>query len=425
VQSADVVIAMQCSHTLDTRMIGTANTSDARGGCRMRCWTCLKRISIAQTTARRASIVQARCWTRLKYISIVAVASLALFNLRQPWLYRRDRLSPSPLDVVVTDSSYRDEALSGGDEFKLSQKKELKEIVEENDLSASPKSFTHTRNNGMALRIGIYMTTHQSSSHLGFLHKCWPFATEKLQLLQQADLIYYTSASWDTIPHDLFKSMKFNNVTIYQYKEKEIKKSTPKPIYKNGGDKGEPLNKDEMRQFKSMVRRRKQYGAKLAMLDPYLNHWFDGYDWIIRLNPDVLIRNDTWLLEQMRLDHVQAILGMFPYRNISAFHSDFYAFRPRVYASQSHLSPERLRSRLDDPTFTAELQIMEIFGPLLSSQRDNETDAKNPIAWLPGVNRHPRGFARMMGPSSPVLHVHELVKDCPDYFSAHDGIWYR
>jgi hypothetical protein len=368
-----------------------------------------------------------RCWTCLKYASIVTVASLALSNLNQPWLYRRGA-SPS-LNSVAADSFYGDEVLSGGGEFKPEKNVQLEEMVEEEDdhSVSSTSSENDTSNRGKTLRIGIYMTTHQSSSHMEFLRKCWPFASEKLQLLQQADLIYYTSASWDTIPHDLFKSMKFNNVTIYQYEEKEVTMSKPEPIYKKkskGGNKGEPLNKDAIRRYEGLLRDRKQYGAKLAMLDPYLNHWFDGYDWIIRLNPDVLIRNDTWLLEQMRLDHVQALLDLYPFGKKSAFHSDFYAFRPSVYSSQLHLTPERLRSRLDDSVFTAELQIMDIFGPLLNSQKDNETDAKNPIAWLPGVNRY-RGRGRMIGPTSPVLHVHELVKHCPDYFSAHDGVWYR
>jgi hypothetical protein len=274
-----------------------------------------------------------------------------------------------------------------------------------------------------ALKIGIYMTTHQSVAHMKFLQKCWPFATQKLKLLQQSDLIYYTSASWDKIPHDLLtQSMKFKNVTIYQYKQEKI--VWPIPIYKNGpkatpGE--EPLNQRDIRRHRGLVSSNKQYGAKQAMLDPFFNHWFDDYDWIFRLNPDVLIRNDTWLLEQIHKDHVQAILYRF---GQAGFHSDFYGFRPSVYTTQPHITPKRLLSHLNDSSLTAEHQMMDIFGPLLKLQDDNSKDAKNPIAWLPGARIEPRQ-ARLGGTESHVLHLHMLVRHCPDYFDAHDGKLFR
>jgi hypothetical protein len=273
-----------------------------------------------------------------------------------------------------------------------------------------------------ALKIAIYMTTHQSEAHMEFLRKCWPFATQKLKLLQQSDLIYYTSASWDNIPHDLLtQSMRFKNVTIYQYKQEKIVK--PIPIYKNGrkatpGE--EPLNQREIRRHRGLVSSNKQYGAKQAMLDPFFNHWFDDYDWIFRLNPDVLIRNETWLLEQIHKDHVQAILYRF---RQAGFHSDFYGFRPSVYTAQPHITPKRLLSHLNDSSLTAEHQMMDIFGPLLKLQHDNK-DAKNPIAWLPGARIEPRQ-ARLGGTESHVLHLHSLVRHCPNYFDAHDGELFR
>ena len=35
--------------------------------------------------------------------------------------------------------------------------------------------------------------------------------------------------------------------------------------------------------------------------------WFEGYDWVVRLNPDVLVRNDTFLLQAMGDDAVHGI----------------------------------------------------------------------------------------------------------------------
>jgi hypothetical protein len=96
----------------------------------------------------------------------------------------------------------------------------------------------------------------------------------------------------------------------------------------------------------------KQNGAKRAMIDPFdpnSNHtdtsndestnttsWFDGYDWVIRLNPDVLIRREKWLRQTMLMPDVDAILVDYttpeqPLRLL--LNTDFYAFRlPRWIA---------------------------------------------------------------------------------------------
>jgi hypothetical protein len=47
-----------------------------------------------------------------------------------------------------------------------------------------------------------------------------------------------------------------------------------------------------------------QDGAILAIREAFKNHWFDDYDWVIRLNPDVLIRSNSFLLEQINDMHI-------------------------------------------------------------------------------------------------------------------------
>jgi hypothetical protein len=258
-----------------------------------------------------------------------------------------------------------------------------------------------------SMKIGLYMTTHQSAEHMAFLRRCWPHATQKLRLLQHSHLLYYTSAPTDNdVPHDILSRLVFQNVTVFRYSEA-------------------PLRPDARHPEK---RARKQLGAKRAMVDPILKHWFDDYDWIIRLNPDVLIRNDTWLIEQMLNPSVHAILYGFDHNGSpnSALHSDFYAFRPHALTSQPHIAEKFLEEHLANNEMTAEEQMLALFAKLLENeaQAGNQTGGaaanSGRVAWLPGVERL-GSQARMLGLNSPVLHVHHLVNYCPDYFKATDG----
>merc|ERR1711862_874058 len=38
------------------------------------------------------------------------------------------------------------------------------------------------------------------------------------------------------------------------------------------------------------------------------NGWFEGYDWIFRMNPDVIIQNDTWMLDIIENDANASLL---------------------------------------------------------------------------------------------------------------------
>jgi hypothetical protein len=61
-----------------------------------------------------------------------------------------------------------------------------------------------------------------------------------------------------------------------------------------------------MSSFKTTIRPYENLGFG-AMVNTFDHVWFDGYDWIVQLNPDVLINHDTWILEQMVHTCVDAI----------------------------------------------------------------------------------------------------------------------
>jgi hypothetical protein len=140
-----------------------------------------------------------------------------------------------------------------------------------------------------------------------------------------------------------------------------------------------------------------------ARHDPFLkeNRWFDGYDWVIRLNPDVLIRRDTWIRQTMMNTSVDGIFVDFSSKRKGRFHSDFYAFRP------SAANDEALIDNFYKMP-TAELHLYSGFSDSVRRKR---------VAWLPGAKIR-RESARVMGKESPVIHFHAYHKACPHYFNA-------
>jgi hypothetical protein len=111
-------------------------------------------------------------------------------------------------------------------------------------------------------KLVIYMTTHLSKSHLRFL-SCWRDAIKRMEIFKYADLILYTSRQPSLRQ---LAMLPFHKITM--------------KLYNNTGY---------------------SEGAIQAMIDPFVEKmtWFDEYDWVIRLNPDVLIRHDTWLIQTM------------------------------------------------------------------------------------------------------------------------------
>jgi hypothetical protein len=217
------------------------------------------------------------------------------------------------------------------------------------------------------------MTTHLSEVHISFL-PCWKDAIQRLDILQYADLILYTSSPPS---NEHLALLPFRKVTI--------------KIYNNTGY---------------------QEGAVQAMIDPFVDNvtWFDEYDWVIRVNPDVLIRNDTWLMQTMLQPAVDMIvhecLSTNKFSPSPILHSDFYAFRPRAIDQQLVLNADR---------GTAEIQV--------SAALRNIYDAKR-FVYVEGAKNAIEGACRIAGVHSPVLHIHELAQYCPYYYNVTNENFY-
>jgi hypothetical protein len=228
------------------------------------------------------------------------------------------------------------------------------------------------------LKIAVYMTSHLSEKHLLFLKRCWPYASGCLPLLQNSHLILYTSAE---PPQDDLDRMQFKSVTVRRYVDP-------------------PSGSNESGISDKAV---KQMGAKRAMVDPFLkeNRWFNAFDWVIRLNPDVLIRRDTWIRQTMMNTSVDGIFVDYSTKSAKGVHSDFYAFRPSAANDEALIDNFHKRP-------TAETHLYSGFSDSILRKR---------VAWLPGARIH-KEWARVIGKKSPVIHYHGYFKACPHYFNA-------
>ena len=224
------------------------------------------------------------------------------------------------------------------------------------------------------VKLLIYMTTHLPDAHVAFL-PCWKDAIERLDIFKYADLMLFTSAD---PTNEQLKLLPFRNIEIKRYRN---------PGY--------------------------QSGAVQAMVEPFLDNvtWFDDYDWVMRVNPDVLIRDDQWLMQTMLNTTVDMIVhecvSTNKYKTNALIHTDFFAFRP------SAVDRERLLNANRDH---AETHFTTSFRHLYDSGR---------FAYVEGGKNAIEGHCRIEGVGSPVLHVHELSNYCPYYYNITKEGFYR
>jgi hypothetical protein len=258
------------------------------------------------------------------------------------------------------------------------------------------------RNNPLSgLKVAIQMTTHLSKQHQAFLTRCWPAATQRLTLLKHSDLILFTSLNSSHLDEWL-RPLEFTNKTVRHYV----------------GDERDPYHG----------------GAKLGLVDPLEKGYLDAYDWVIRLNPDVLIRNDTWLLTALVDPDIDGVFSwcsipskLLPKNDVMALqlpraavldsnqtfldgetsliHTDFMAFRPRAVVMDTRDSARQYAKEIRN----TEIHATKVMAPIISSGRH--------VQLFKGVcNRY---LMRIVGRESPVVHAHNLLDSCPDYFDAH------
>lgn len=229
-------------------------------------------------------------------------------------------------------------------------------------------------------RVLLYITTHLSKQHEEYLKLCWPVAMRNVELLRKADVVVFNTGNGSaSMLEELFANQSF------------VEHRYPNPGY--------------------------QAGAILAMQELFKNGWFKGYDWVIRINPDVIIRNDTWLMETMRTDleaggiFVDCYDGECPNGRgrgcrVKHIHTDFVALRPSALDVK-----EMVKGGAN-----AEILLGQQVLPMIKQERDRWLKGGHP--WKPGWCRvsHTRE-------TGPVAHYPDdpgvSADQCVDWFKRH------
>ena len=226
-------------------------------------------------------------------------------------------------------------------------------------LEVAKRSRGHSNEKSKTL---IFIATHMSELHNTSLQNCWPEAlTRSPTLLGSSDVLFFTT----TAPtQDIVSLFGPTRVRV--------------ELYTNPGY---------------------QEGAILALTTAVRKGWFNGYDWVVRLNPDVIIRDETWLVQTMQDPGVDGIFTDCYSRPCTSHctgniaHTDFFVVRPRALRNVDEYYNHNDKN--------AESSFKSYMQPTLVAGKDR---------WLPHTAQ--KGACRVQGAQSPVIHDHEFIERC-------------
>lgn len=288
-------------------------------------------------------------------------------------------------------------------------------------------------------RILVFITTIFSDSHIQYLYCCWPKLLRSSKLFQRQDTHFMIFSNNETVveqtvirrvqnifdfydntlsqPKFTMKFASHDDLATLRYYPKRNSSSSSTPVSRRNTTtkvKNPTQDHDEWEYFF-------QSGANLGLKLGFEHGWFsETYDWMIRLNPDVLIRNSSWLLETMS-DRVNAVDGIFvecdnpnlPHK----LHTDFFAVRPKYYKDPIYSNRIMMMTATDKTVQYPPFSVMTTHGVgkkkhLVNHEMTATTyflpiiEAKR-YKYLPDTSPS-NGKCRVRGNQSSVYHQHDL-----------------
>lgn len=251
--------------------------------------------------------------------------------------------------------------------------------------TASPEYIQSIRD----LNVLLFITTIFSDQHVDYMNCCWPTLMERSHLLPNVHVTVFG-----------------NNYTKQPPRQMEQIQSLFTPH--NPSFQFRFATRLQVRRTaKGRKNTRLQLGANLGLDLGFRNGWFQPYEWIIRINPDVLIRQSDWLVRTMSNSSVDGIFVMCtPFK----VHTDFFAVRTtsRWFNNNNSTKTESHPSSLPSPSTPFSVMVdnnhertaYSYFLPILESGR---------YAILP-LDNSSRGFCRVGArdpDTAPVYHGHD------------------
>ncbi len=252
-------------------------------------------------------------------------------------------------------------------------------LLNNRDVSKSEIALpatSQTPNMKKPMKVLLYITTHMSAQHIWYLKTCWPRALRNSKLLNTTDVKVYL-----TPPED--------------------KRNEAKSIFNK-------TFQNQSIQFIDHPALGHQAGAMEALTAATRGGFFDGYDWVIRVNPDVIVRNDTYILNVMLHDpEATALLIKCKTKFDTLMQTDFFAIKPSALPPDAFLNPNL--NDMAEKSFTKAIQ-----GTILD---------KGNHRWVPGADPNSditccrAGVGKKLE-DSHVTHVHPIRnvlkgEECP------------
>lgn len=184
-------------------------------------------------------------------------------------------------------------------------------------------------------RVLLYFTTYPKQQHLNYMRTCWPRLLRDFALSRSVDVL-------------VFLAGKASEGFLAEWKEAVRRLPVNATFYYDSLNPGY------------------QPGAMRAMHVLVQNNWGAGFDWVIRLNPDVLIYDDHYLGSFLDNSQISAVFAACSptFIETNSKHAlgnrimtDFFAVRP-------HAIPRNAFSDWATAP-NAEFQATEVFGDIV------------------------------------------------------------
>ncbi len=230
-------------------------------------------------------------------------------------------------------------------------------------------------------QIALYITTHFSEVHIRYFHCCWPILVRDSPLIRRSHIIVAATNATPILQEEMnYLEQLFADNPSYQFWT---------PLNSNHLSHCEP--------YKAPQNPKKQFSVSYKQCLANYGIAFgwsrlQQYEWIIRLNPDVLIRQSNWILHSMANTSLDAII-VHCGPNTRQIHTDFWAVRRKaVNATYAFQHMARIGKQLNH-----ERTAFQNFRSILAMKRH---------MWVPDMEPS-KGICRARGQNAPILHEHD------------------
>jgi len=223
-------------------------------------------------------------------------------------------------------------------------------------------------------RVLLYITTHMSVQHQWYLRNCWGEVFRHSALLRASDVVVYANPPAAERERTL-------GVLERTFAEQKL------IVHIANDNKTDNAMAD------------KHTGAMWALWYALEKKLFDGYDWIIRANPDVIVRDDAFLVDSIWHDPkatallIDCMKNYVDRRGRMQVHTDFFALKRDL------LKPRRMGMKLEQNAELSFTEYLDVKGGIEG------------LRWISGAEHEGSSCRAGAGKPlrlTPVTHVHDL-----------------